>query len=185
MHTVLIIYNIWNIALNGLKMPKAKGTLNSCRLQRQPYQLDDSLHYDIQWGNMSRQQKGWRAIRMQHVSKMCIMCALSNQIWQLPYRGNIALTRLNYAYYLYWYCISFLLVMVLQLSINCHLWVNCYLPLLYLFGCIYFICCCCQEFSNTNSGYPPSSFQRVCLCMVSCFVSYPDGTEHSKHFSNI
>ena len=35
---------------------------------------------------------------MQHVSKMCIMCALSNQIWQLSYRGNIALTRLNYAY---------------------------------------------------------------------------------------
>ena len=26
------------------------------------------------------------------------MCALSNRIWQLPYRGNIVLTRLNYAY---------------------------------------------------------------------------------------
>ena len=127
--------------------------------------------------------------------------------------------------------------MVPQLSIKCQLWVNCYLPLLYLFGCIYFICWCCQEFSNTDSGHPPSAFQWVCLCMVSCFASliikyctidlmslveiwtgirsleqvllrtiitlictecmylnihftwctqsYPDGTEHSKHFSNI
>ena len=66
---------------------------------------------------------------------------------------------------------SFLLVMVLQLSINRHLWVNCYLPLLYLFGCIYFICWCCQEFSNTDSGYPPSAFRCVCLCMVCCFAS--------------
>ena len=41
-------------------MPKAVGTLNSYKLRRQPYQLDDSLHYDIQWGNISRQQKSWR-----------------------------------------------------------------------------------------------------------------------------
>ena len=61
--------------------------------------------------------------------------------------------------------------MVLQLSINCHLWVNCHLPLLYLFGCIYFIRFCCQEFSNMDSGYPPSAFRCVCLCMVSCFAS--------------